>query len=212
MAKGKFITLEGGEGTGKSTQIKRLVDHLATIGIKAIATREPGGSPTAEEIREFWLGKEAGDWDIMTELLLVMAARREHLVRTVWPALEDGIWVISDRYVDSSRVYQGIAGGLGFDKVDEVYRTMAGSFDADLTLLLDLPVEVGLKRRALRQGREDRFEKQQQAFHEKLRQGYLELAKRDNKRIVVLNADQTIDAVEADIRNTVVKHFKLSLL
>ncbi|MDD2325177.1 MAG: dTMP kinase [Alphaproteobacteria bacterium] len=191
MAKGRFITLEGGEGAGKSTQVTLLVEALARRGIEAIATREVGGCAGAEDIRRLWLGKEHGFWDTMTELMLIMAARREHLVKTIWPALERGAWVISDRFVDSTRAYQGIGQGLGLAVVDEAYRLIAGEFKPDLTFILDLPVESGLARMRARATETDRFEQQDTAFHETLRKAYLDLAAAEPQRFKVVNATAT---------------------
>lgn len=210
MPRGKFITLEGGEGAGKSTQVKELVAFLNSRNVDAIATREIGGTPGAEEIRSLWLDKSEGNWDPMTELLLTMAARREHLVDTVWPALEQGKWVISDRFVDSARVYQGIGLQLGVEKVDAIYAQVASDFWPDLTLLLDTPVEVGLERMASREGQDDRYQRKNKAFHEKLRQGFLDLAKKEPKRILLIDASQDKASVALAIQKAVVQHFLLT--
>ena len=209
MARGKFITFEGGEGTGKSTQIKHLAAYLSGLGIKSLTTREVGGAPAAEEIREFWLHKEEGHWDPVCELLLIMAARREHLVRTIWPALEVGLWVISDRFVDSSRAYQGLTMGLGLPKVDGIYRQIADDFWPDLTLLFDMPAEEGLKRMKARQGPDDRYQRQKLSFHEKLRASYLSLAEKEPKRFCILNAQQDEASVAKNISKAVAGHFGL---
>jgi len=211
MARGKFITLEGGEGTGKSTQVKHLEAYLSAFGIKTLTTREVGGAPGAEEIRELWLSKEEGHWDPITELLLIMAARREHLVKTIWPALEVGTWVISDRFVDSSRAYQGLTMGLGLPKVDEVYKHIADDFWPDMTLLFDMPAEEGLKRMKSRQGPDDRYQRQKLPFHEKLRESYLSLAKQDQKRFAVINAGQEENAVAKDIGKATARRFGLAV-
>jgi len=209
MERGKFITLEGGEGAGKSTQSARLVDFLKSRDIDVIATREIGGTPGAEEIRSLWLDKGEGNWDPMTELLLTMAARREHLVRTVWPALESGKWVISDRFVDSARVYQGIGLQLGVEKVDVIYEETAGDFWPDLTLLLDVPVDIGLERMSSREGPDDRYQRKNKAFHEKLRSGFLDLAKKEADRICLIDASQDEDSVTSAIQKIIVRHFVL---
>ncbi len=189
MGRGRFITLEGGEGAGKSTQVNCLVEHLARHGIKALATREVGGCAGAEAIRGLWLSQPQGFWDPLTEVLLIMAARREHLVKTVWPALEAGVWVISDRFVDSTRAYQGVGLALGVDVIDALYHQIAGDFWPDLTLVLDLPVDVGLQRMKARSGAaQDRYEKQDTAFHDVLRQAFLTLAAQEPQRIEVINA------------------------
>lgn len=197
MPRGRFITLEGGEGAGKSTQVRKLVEALAARGITALATREVGGAAGAEEIRRLWLSKPEGFWDPMTEVLLVMAARREHLARTIWPALEAGVWVVSDRFVDSTRAYQGVGLGLGVGKVDAVYREIAGDFAPDLTFLLDLPVEQGEARLAARRGAEDRYEQKVRDFHETLRAAFLDLARQEPERFRIIDAAQAQDAVAA---------------
>jgi dTMP kinase len=188
--RGKFITLEGGDGAGKSTQAQNICAYLKGKGIPVLATREVGGAPGAEAIRTLWLDKPQGYWDAMTELLLIMAARREHLVKTIWPALEKGIWVVSDRFVDSTRAYQGIGLGLGVDIVDRLYSEIAGDFWPDLTLVLDLPVEKGAERRNGRAGQGDRYEAQQLDFHNTLRNAFLDLAHMESKRIALIDASQ----------------------
>lgn len=200
MGRGRFITLEGGDGAGKSTQVKRLASVLESRGLKVLTTREVGGAPGAEDIRGLWLSKPQGFWDPLTELMLIMAARREHLAHTVWPALEAGVWVISDRFVDSSRTYQGVAMGMGIDKVDALYREIAGNFWPDLTLLLDLPVATGEARMLSRRMKLDRYEAQEQAFHQSLREGYLKLAALEPSRIAVIDASRGIDDVAADLQ------------
>lgn len=203
MARGKFITLEGGEGAGKSTQIRKLAEYLRAQDHTVVETREVGGAPGAEEIRTLWLSKGEGFWDPVTEVALIMAARREHLVKTVWPALERGAWVISDRFVDSTRAYQGIGLGLGLDVVDHNYRLIAGDFKPDLTLLLDLPVETGLARMSKRGGIDDRYQQKNPTFHQKLREAYLALAKAEPQRIKVLDASGNADEVAALARKAV---------
>ena len=233
MSSGKFITLEGGEGAGKSTQAKNLAAFLESYGIETILTREVGGCPSAEEIRTLWLGKGEGHWDGLTEVLLISAARREHLVKVIWPALEHGAWVISDRYMDSTRAYQGVGLGLGIDLVDHYYKHIAGpptllrsfeglsaqsaeasgvggkTFEPDLTLLLDLPVEAGMHRMNARAGQDDRYQQQKIAFHQGLRDTYLELAEKYPERIKIVDASHSADAVFADIQKIVQQHFAL---
>ncbi|MDD3288286.1 MAG: dTMP kinase [Alphaproteobacteria bacterium] len=207
---GKFITLEGGEGAGKSTQIERLKQYISDCGIKVISTREVGGAPSAEEIRIFWLNREEKYWDPLTEVLLIMAARREHLVQTVWPALASGTWVISDRFVDSSRAYQGVGFGLGIEKIDAIYREIAGDFWPDLTLFLDVDVDRGLERVASRKGIDDRYQQKKQSFHAKLRQAYHDIAANEPKRFHVIDANLEEDRVSQLIRDAVSRHFKIS--
>lgn len=203
MSRGRFITLEGGEGSGKSTQALMLVDFLAEQGIKAIATREVGGAEGAEDIRRLWLEKPQGFWDEMTEVMLIMAARREHLAKTVWPALEEGKWVVSDRFVDSTRAYQGIGMNLGVEKIDSIYQQIAGDFWPSLTLILDLPIEIGLTRMKERSENLDRYEKQALPFHETLRRAFLTFAAQEPERFRVIDASKTEAEVEAEIQRVV---------
>ncbi|MCL2469990.1 MAG: dTMP kinase [Alphaproteobacteria bacterium] len=201
--RGRFLSLEGGEGSGKSTQAIFLVEFLARRGISAVATREVGGTQGAEDIRELWLGKRQGFWDPLTEVMLIMAARREHLQKVILPALEKGQWVISDRYVDSTRVYQGIGQGVGLEKVDAVYREIAGDFWPDRTFLLDLPVRQGLSRMHARSTQSDRFEDREETFHETLRQAFLDLATKEGDRFTIIDASQTPQQVRGQIEKAV---------
>lgn len=194
MKPGRFIVLEGGEGAGKSTQCRLLAEKLQAHGVTVHLTREVGGAPLAEEIRAFWLAERAEAWDAMTELLLIFAARREHLVKTVWPQLQAGSWVISDRFVASSLAYQGMVMGLGANKVEALYFLVAEDFKPDLTLLLDVPVAEGRARIAARQL--DRYERQPEEFHERLRQAYLTLA-RQQPNWAVIDAAQAAEPVAA---------------
>ena len=203
MSNGRFITLEGGEGAGKSTQLKGLIDFLKGKGVQAIATREVGGCEGAEDIRKLWLAKPQGFWDPMTEVMLIMAARREHLHKTIMPALNAGVWVISDRYVDSTRAYQGIGLGLGVDKIDAVYREIAGTFWPDMTILLDLPVDVGLSRMMARSGQADRYEQQDTSFHEKLRSAFLKLAAAEPQRFIKVDASKDEQEVRCEVQRAV---------
>lgn len=208
MTKGRFITIEGGDGAGKSTQTAAIVACLEKRNIKVITTREVGGAPGAEVIRDVWLKQEQGYWDPITELFLIMAARREHLTKTVWPALEVGTWVISDRFVDSTRAYQGIGLELGLKVIDEAYKQIAGDFWPDKTLVLDLPVEVGLQRREERNGQGDRYEAQDAAFHNKLRQAFLDLATDEPNRFSVIDATQEPTAVSVEIEKALAPLFE----
>lgn len=194
MSKGRFITLEGGEGGGKSTQVFRLAERLRRTGLSVVATREPGGAEGAEIIRKLLVAGDPGRWDPMTELLLHFAARRDHLRRTIWPALERGNWVVCDRFADSTMAYQGYGQGLGPAVVDSVYRLVVGDFKPDLTLILDLPAAEGLGRADARGG-DNRYERMDMAFHERLRQGFLEIARREPGRCAVIDASQPADSV-----------------
>lgn len=205
-ARGRFITFEGGEGAGKSTQVKALVAALETAGKRPLATREPGGSPGAEEIRALLVSGATSRWDGMTEALLHMAARRDHLVKTVWPALADGRWVVSDRFADSTFAYQGAGQGLARDVLQSLHRATVGDFAPDLTLVLDLPVDVGLARAKARGG-DDRYERMGADFHNRLRQAFLSIASADPKRCAVINANADPDRVGKHIRETVAGRF-----
>ncbi|MDH5410882.1 MAG: dTMP kinase [Alphaproteobacteria bacterium] len=196
---GRFITLEGGEGGGKSTQAKRLAAVLKGTPGEILLTREPGGSPGAEQIRGLLVDGEVHRWDAITETFLHFAARRDHLVNTVQPALARGDWVISDRFADSTMAYQGYGHGVDKDAIAELYRICVGDLKPDLTLILDLPVEAGLARAAGRGGGEDRYERMDVSFHERLRQGFLEIARLDPARCVVIDATGDEDAVHAQI-------------
>lgn len=196
---GRFITLEGGEGGGKSTQARRLAASLESEAGEVLLTREPGGSPGAEQIRGLLVDGEVHRWDAVTETFLHFAARRDHLVNMVQPALARGAWVISDRFADSTMAYQGYGHGVDRDAIAELYRICVGSLKPDLTLILDLPVEAGLARAAGRGGSEDRYERMDVAFHERLRQGFLEIAGRNPARCVVIDAARGEDEVHTQI-------------
>lgn len=202
-AKGRFVTLEGGEGAGKSTQIRLLAEALAGRGIDVVTTREPGGSPGAEEIRALLVSGETGRWGPVTEALLHTAARRDHLERTVWPALEAGRWVLCDRFFDSTMAYQGYGLGLGRELVAGLQRLALGDFAPHLTLILDLPVEVGLARAAARHGGEDRYERMALEFHERLRRGFLDIARQEPERCTVVDAARPAEQVHGDILKAV---------
>jgi dTMP kinase len=196
---GRFITLEGGEGGGKSTQARRLAVVLEAEAGEVLLTREPGGSPGAEQIRGLLVDGDIHRWDAVTETFLHFAARRDHLVNLVLPALARGAWVISDRFADSTMAYQGYGHGADRRAIAELYRICIGSLKPDLTLILDLPVEAGLARATGRGGGEDRYERMDVAFHQRLRQGFLEIARRDPARCVVIDAARDEDGVHAQI-------------
>ena len=202
-AQGRFITLEGGEGAGKSTQIARLKSWLEGRGHRVTTTREPGGSPGAEMIRKLLVEGPVERWDGTTEALLHFAARRAHLRSTVWPALKRGEWVVSDRFADSTLAYQGHGHGIDARIFEQLYEVAAGSFRPDLTIILDLPIEIGLKRAAERRGTETRYESLPHDFHARVRRGFLEIAAREPKRCVVIDATGTVDAVAGAIADAV---------
>jgi dTMP kinase len=154
-----------------------------------VGTREPGGSPGAEEIRQLLVSGAPERWDAASEALLMVAARRDHLVTTIWPALDRGDWVVCDRFVDSTLAYQGYGRGIPREPLEALHRMIAGDFAPDLTLIFDLPVELGIRRAMARPGGENRFERMDPAFHERLRQGFLEIARREPERCVVIDAE-----------------------
>ena len=197
--RGRFITLEGGEGAGKSTQIGLLAAFLRGQGREVVTSREPGGSPGAEMIRKLLVEGSTDAWDGPTEALLMFAARRDHLVRTIWPAIERGAWVISDRFADSTRAYQGHGHGLPMERIELLYTVAVGDFAPDLTLILDLPVDVGLARAAARRGTETRFEGLGQGFHERVRSGFRAIAAAEPKRCALIDASGDVDAVHRAI-------------
>lgn len=203
LKRGRFITIEGGEGAGKSTQAGLLVAALAKAGIAALRTREPGGAPGAEEIRRLLVEGEPGRWDAVTEALLMVAARRSHLTHTIWPALERGEWVVCDRFVDSTTAYQGYGGGVPLAALAELHRLIAGDLMPDLTFILDVPVAKGLARAAGRCGSETRFERMDPAFHERLRQGFIDIARSAPGRCVVIDAQADANAVQQAMLNAV---------
>jgi dTMP kinase len=215
MPHGRFITLEGGEGAGKSTQLRLLADALRAAGIDPVATREPGGSPGAEQIRALLVNGAASRWDGVSEALLNFAARRDHVVKTVWPALEAGRWVLCDRFADSTRAYQGYGHGLDLAIIERLYADTLGSFAPDLTLVLDLPVEAGLRRAAARgrgaAGAEDRYEKMGLEFHRRLRDGFLAIARAEPGRCEVIDADRGIAEIQASIRAAVGRRLGVTL-
>jgi dTMP kinase len=206
---GRFITLEGGEGTGKSTQIRRLAAALEARGISVVTTREPGGSSGAEEIRKLMVEGEPGRWNPITETLLAYAARADHVARTIGPALTAGKWVLSDRFSDSTFAYQGVGRGLDRETIRRIDSAVLDDFSPDLTLVLDLDVATGLGRAVARAGVENRFEKFGAEFHEKLRQAFLDIAKRFPERCKVIDASGNEDQVAEAIFTAVSRRFDL---
>lgn len=199
MTQGRFITFEGGEGAGKSTQVALLVDRLRARGLDVLRTREPGGSEGAEEIRAIALNGDAGRWSPMTETMLMFAARSDHLDKTIRPALADGRWVVCDRFADSSRAYQGAGGGTPGDFIESLDAAVVGDTQPDLTLIFDLPVEVGLERAFGRGLLETRFESKGVEFHERLRARFLQIAQEKSERCVVIDAVGDIETIEARV-------------
>ncbi|BCW89194.1 Thymidylate kinase [Alphaproteobacteria bacterium SO-S41] len=197
---GFFLTLEGGEGAGKSTQGRRLAATLRERGFSVVLTREPGGAPGAEDIRKLLVTGDAARWTPLTEALLMFAARDDHLARTIRPALESGAIVISDRFADSSEAYQGAGGGVPADTIASLRRLVVGDTEPDLTLIFDLPCEVGLAR-AHERGGDARFESKGRDYHQRLRDAFLAIAQREPKRCTLIDANQTEDDVAQAILN-----------
>jgi len=191
----RFITFEGGEGSGKSTQLRRLAAALGARGIACVTTREPGGCPGAEEIRRLLVEGGVGRWQPMSEALLNYAARIEHATHTIRPALARGQWVLSDRFADSTMAYQGYGHGLGPDAIASLHKLALGDLRPDLTLIFDIPVEEGLARAKARGGNEDRYERMDKAFHERLRAGFLAIARAEPQRCEVIDALGDIETV-----------------
>lgn len=213
MAAGKFISFEGGEGAGKSTQAELLRQKLSSRGISVLLTREPGGSPRAEAIREVLLSGQAKQFGPMGEALLFYVARDSHLEVTIRPALRSGKFVICDRFVDSTRAYQGAGGGVSISALNALERTVVADTRPDLTIILDLPAEEGLRRvtaRAEEQGgAPDRFEKMRLSFHQNLRQEFLDIAEAEPWRCAVIDAARPPEKVAADVWATVRKRLQL---
>jgi dTMP kinase len=217
----RFITFEGGEGGGKTTQIRLLAETLKAAGQSVHLTREPGGAPGAEDIRRLLVEGEPGRWTAESEALLHFAARADHLARVIRPALASGQWVLCDRFADSTIAYQGYGHGLDLAWLQALRQHVVGPSEPGLTLILDLPVDTGLARAAARAAShqqatsttsaEDRYERMDRSFHQRLRDGFLALAKADAARCKVINADRPVEAVAADLRNLVAQRFSLSL-
>ena len=198
MQRGRFITVEGIEGVGKSSNIEVLVEHIEKAGYEVITTREPGGTPVAEDIRT--LLKERGDEPIpeIAELLMMFAARSLNVNNVIIPALEAGKWVISDRFTDSSRAYQGGGRGIPMATIDSLADWVHGDVWPDLTILLDAPVDIGMAR-ASRRGAPDRIEREKHEFFERVRACYLTLAEREPNRFVVIDTTRSLEDVQADV-------------
>jgi len=209
----RFITFEGGEGVGKSTQVKRLLQNLQQHAVEAVRTREPGGTPKAEAIRSFILQGRSESWGAGAEAVLFAAARLDHVTRLIAPNLRQGTWVLSDRFHDSTRAYQGLTGGVD-DKLIDALETLALDGHApDLTIILDMDPVAAFKRvadRAIEDGLAltgDRFEKEELDWHIRLRDGFLAIARREPERCVVISAAQDEDALEAAIWDVVSRRF-----
>lgn len=211
--RGKFISFEGGEGCGKTTQLKRLVDALKKKKIDVVQTRETGGTPAAEMLRPIIQGGETDRWDAVSETLLFNAARRDHVRKLILPSLEAGKWVLSDRFFDSTTVYQGVAQGLSSEIIHGIRKLAIGDFKPDLTIVLDFDPAAGLQRAFTdARGRPEentRFERKGLDFHIRIRMGYLDVAKSDPQRCKIIDARGSIDDVAARVWKVVAGEFKL---
>lgn len=211
VARGRFITLEGGEGAGKSTQIRLLADALRRAGIGVVTTREPGGSPGAEVVRDLLVNGDPGRWLPVSEAMLLSAARHDHVMRTIRPALDAGQWVLCDRFADSTMAYQGFGHGLDRAMLTTLRDIAVAGTMPDLTLILDVDPAQGLARAAARRGGEDRYERMQAAFHERLRDGYQAIAKAEPERCALIDASVGIEAIQLSIRTTVATRLGVAL-
>ena len=195
-----FVTFEGGEGTGKSTQVKSLAERMAGTGRQVITTREPGGTPEAEGLRNLLVSGDTGRWSVEAEALLNYAARDSHLRSVIRPALARGDTVICDRFMDSTRAYQGFAGGCSLKFIDELEKAIVGATRPDLTLVFDLDPQIGLARAKSRGSDiEDRYERKGLGFHQRLREGFLTIAKEDPKRCTIIDASRDFAQVAAQV-------------
>ncbi|MCW5723691.1 MAG: dTMP kinase [Maricaulaceae bacterium] len=203
MARGRFITLEGGEGAGKSTLLAALAGALTARGLQVTATREPGGTPGAEAIRELLLHGPVDRWSPVSETLLFYAARADHVQRVIEPALARGAWVLCDRFADSTAAYQGAAGGVDAARIAAIHKAALGDFGPDLTLIIDLDPAAGLSRTVQRGEAATRFERNGGGFHDRLRQAFLGIAAREPDRCAVLDGalapEQLAQAALAEI-------------
>lgn len=211
MSANKMIVIEGVDGSGKGVQTRLLQQAMTDAGLPCILTREPGGSAAAEDIRELLVNGEPEKWDSMTELLLMYAARRAHLRDTIRPALAQGKWVISDRFADSSRAFQGIAGELGLDIVEQLHQLSIDNFSPDLVIILDIDDQVALQRAIARGDGEDRFEKKGADYHRKVRAAFRQIAASNPELYRLIDASGTIEQVASQIFATIEEKFQLAL-
>ncbi len=211
MTGAKFITFEGGEGSGKSTQHAMLAEAFHKAGIACAAVREPGGTQGGEEIRTLLLQGRAGRWDALSETLLFQAARIENVKRHILPALAEGDWVLCDRFLDSTLVYQGIAKGLGTEFIQSLHRLTLGNLAPDMTFLLDIEPQKGLERTQARTHAENRFEKMDITFHASLRNGFLSLAAKHPGRIHVIDAARDKDRIHSQLVAVLKDRYNLPL-
>lgn len=206
IMRGKFITFEGGESGGKTTQAEALAGFLKTQNIETVVTREPGGASQSEDIRKLLVRGAPDRWSTFSELLLFTAARTEHVVRIIEPALVDGIWVLCDRFIDSCYAYQGLADGFDLDFIRSLQRLAIGAAIPDVTFLLDIPVAIALAR-AEQRNAESRFEHKPIEYHEAVRRGFLQLAEAEPERILTLDATQTFEKISKKIEEEILHRF-----
>ena len=205
----QFITFEGGEGSGKSSQINILKSKLIDKGIDVVCTREPGGTPSAEILRELVTTGEVNKWEPMTEALLMFASRYEHTKNLIIPSLENGKWVLCDRFFHSTYAYQGLGHGLGLEAMEALKKISIGEIEPDLVFFLDIDPMEGIKRTKGRHTNEDRFEKMDISFHTKLRNAFLGFSKTYSENSVVINASQEINKISDIIFEEIEKRFKI---
>lgn len=206
-----LIVFEGVDGAGKGVQSRALHEAMQAAGYPIILTREPGGSASAELIRKLIVEGDTERWDAISELLLIYAARRSHLQETILPAIKEGTWVISDRFADSSRAFQGVAGGLGLDLVEQIHQIVVGEFKPLLTIILDMDPSISLQRAEQRGGSEDRFEQKGLAYQQKVREGFLQIADASADTHALIDASQSIESVHASIKAVVEKNLGLKI-
>lgn len=210
--RGRFITLEGGEGAGKTTLIKALAERLRGRGLDVVVTREPGGTPGAELLREILLTGSTDRWSPMTEALLMYAARVDHVERLISPALQRGSWVLSDRFADSTTAYQGAAGGVPIERIKQLHAAALGKFEPDLTLILDVDPKTGIERTLARGEDATRFERFDPGFHGRLRRAFLDIAEEDPLRCRVIDAGENAEIVLKHAIAAVDEHLGARLL
>jgi dTMP kinase len=203
---GKFITFEGGEGTGKSTQTVLLADYLVSLGHEVVLTREPGGSDGAELIRSLLVSGDVARWLPISEALLLYAARADHWEKVIAPALKQGSWVICDRFADSTLAYQGYGHGVDHAFINRLYTDIIGSRQPDWTFVFDLDPEIGVQRALKRHTSEDRFEHMDMTFHHRLRKGFLDIARQNPDRCHLIKADQSVEAIHQEIVQIITPH------
>ncbi len=206
-----LIVFEGVDGAGKGVQSRALKEAMLNAGLEVILTREPGGSESAEAIRSLIVEGATDRWDSISELLLIYAARRSHLQETILPTLANNNWVISDRFADSSRAFQGVAGGLGLDVIEQIHKIVVGDFKPLLTIVLDIDPEISLERTVQRGGAEDRFEQKGLAYQQKVREGFLHLVETSPETHVLIDGSKSIELVKEKIKATVSERLNLKL-